>query len=241
MNDHRSLLACSATILICMALDASAQNPIPPPPPRAPGTRTASTAPAPAAAEPAASAAPASAPAAASGSASTASAASGDYVLASADAVEMTVFHQSDLTTQAKIANDGSVQFPLIGEVKVGGLTLRDARELIRKRYNADYLVEPQVYLNVIAYAQRKFTILGQVTTPGTYVMPGGEHLGLMEAIGMAGGFTRIADRGGVVVKRNDRGTEQTLKVNTKKFTTRDGKRFELLPGDVITVGETWL
>ena len=153
----------------------------------------------------------------------------------------MTVFHQPDLTTQAKIANDGSVQFPLIGELKIGGLTLRDARELIRKRYNADYLVEPQVYLNVIAYAQRKFTILGQVTTPGTYVIPGGEHLGLLEAVGMAGGFTRIADRGSVVIKRSDHGTEKTIKVNTKKFTTQDGKQFELMPGDVVTVGETWL
>ncbi len=240
MNDHRPPLALPATILICMALHASAQNPIPPPPLRAPGTRTPATT-APAVAGPAASTAPAAAPVGAPSTASTNSAASGDYVLASADAVEMTVFRQPDLTTQAKIANDGSVQFPLIGELKIGGLTLRDARELIRKRYNADYLVEPQVYLNVVAYAQRKFTILGQVTTPGTYVMPGGEHLGLMEAIGMAGGFTRIADRGGVVVKRNDHGTEQTLKVNTKKFTTRDGKRFELLPGDVVTVGETWL
>ena len=236
MNAPRPFIVSLTAILLCATVNVSAQNPIPPPPIRNPAARSpAATAPAPAAdAAPAASAgAPASPP--------TASAASGDYVLASADAVEMTVFHQPDLTTQAKIANDGSVQFPLIGEMKIGGLTLRDARESIRKRYNADYLVEPQVYLNVVAYAQRKFTILGQVTTPGTYTMPGGEHLGLMEAIGMAGGFTRIADRGGVVVKRGDHGTEQTLKVNTKKFTTRDGKQFELMPGDVVTVGETWL
>ena len=57
----------------------------------------------------------------------------------------------------------------------------------------------------------------------------------------MAGGFTRIADKSGVIVKRNDHGTEKTLKVNTKKFTTSDGKQFELMPGDVVNVGETWL
>ncbi len=153
----------------------------------------------------------------------------------------MSVFHQPDLTTQARIASDGSVQFPLIGEVKIGGLTLRDARETIRRRYNADYLVEPQVYLNVISYAQRKFTILGQVNTPGTYVMPGGEHLGLMEAIGMAGGFTRIADKNSVSIKRTARGADETFKVNTKKLTTQQGKAFELQAGDVVTVGETWL
>lgn len=239
MNKKWLSLTLASAVLIGVALPAVAQNPIPPPPPRAPASRN----PAPPASLPSLdSSTPAAAPASTAASSSSSSAsASSDYVLASADAVEMTVFHQPDLTTQTRIANDGSVQFPLIGELKIGGLTLRDARELIRKRYNADYLVEPQVYLNVIAYAQRKFTILGQVTTPGTYVIPGGEHLGLLEAVGMAGGFTRIADRGAVVIKRSDHGKEQTIKVNTKKFTTRDGKQFELLPGDVVTVGETWL
>ncbi len=237
MNKNRHLFALVVPLSIGLAGIAAAQNPIPPPPARAPTSRnTASTTPPPA---PDASAPPA-APVIPPASTSTASA-SGDYVLASADSVEMTVFHQPDLTTQAKIANDGSVQFPLIGELKIGGLTLRDARELIRKRYNADYLVEPQVYLNVVTYAARKFTILGQVTTPGTYVMPGGEHVGLMEAVGMAGGFTRIADRGKVVIKRSDHGKQQTFNVNTKKFTTQDGKQFELMPGDVVTIGETWL
>ena len=237
MNNHRSIFAFLAMITVGTATPLTAQNPIPPPPARAPGARSATTA----AASPGTDvSAPPTAPAPAAAATAPTASASGDYVLSAADAVEMTVFHQPDLTTQAKIANDGSVQFPLIGELKIGGLTLRDARELIRKRYNADYLVEPQVYLNVVAYAQHKFTILGQVTTPGTYIIPGGEHLGLMEAIGMAGGFTRIADRGEVIIKRSEHGTDQTLKVNTKKFTTKDGKQFELLAGDVVTVKETF-
>ena len=220
---------------------APAQNPIPPPP-RTPVVRSAPGSLAPAAPDSVASSSSSSAaPSNPASPAANTTAASGDYILASADAVEMSVFHQPDLTTQARIAGDGSVQFPLIGEVKIGGLTLRDAREVIRRRYNADYLVEPQVYLNVVSYAQRKFTILGQVNTPGTYVMPGGEHLGLMEAIGMAGGFTRIADKNSVSVKRTARGADETFKVNTKKLTTQQGKTFEMQPGDVVTVGETWL
>ncbi len=167
-------------------------------------------------------------------------AASGDYVLAPADTVQMSIFHEPDLTTQARIANDGSVQLPLLGDLKIAGLNLRDAREMIRKRYNADFLVEPQVYLNVIGFAERKFTILGQVAKPGTYPFPGGEHLSLMEAIGTAGDFTRLADRGGVTVKRTVRGEEQTLKVNTKKQTAKGAKSFEVMPDDVITVGESW-
>jgi protein involved in polysaccharide export with SLBB domain len=167
-------------------------------------------------------------------------AAGGDYVLAPSDTIEMTIFHEPDLTTQTRIASDGSAQFPLIGELKIAGMPMRDAREMIRRRYDADYLVEPQVYLNVIGYAQRKFTILGQVAKPGSYDFPPGEHLTLLEAVGIAGGFTRLADEGGLTVKRSSRGAEQTLKVNARKLTAKNGKPFELAAGDVITVGESW-
>ena len=165
---------------------------------------------------------------------------SGDYILATSDTVEMSVFNEPSLTTQTRVSADGTVQFPLIGEIKLGGMPVRDARELIRRKYNADYLVEPQVYLNVIGYAQRHFTVLGQVNRPGTYDFPGGEHLGLMEAIGQAGGFTRLANESTVQVKRTAGGGDHTFKVNTKKLTTGANKPFELSAGDVITVGESW-
>lgn len=169
------------------------------------------------------------------------SSAANDYILTSSDTLEMSIFREPDLTTRSRVASDGTVQLPLIGDVKVAGMTVRSAREIIRKRYDADYLVDPQVYLNVINYAQRKFTILGQVAKPGTYEFPGGDSLSLLQGIGMAGGFTRTADRGKVIVKRPAKGgAEETLKVNAKKMAS-DGKGvFNLAPGDVITVGESW-
>ena len=239
MASLRRILTIFAVLAAGLPSGARAQNPLPAAPrsalPRTPSASAnaptaAATAAAPETAAPAANAAPGQ----------NITAAGGDYVLSPSDTVEMMVFHEADLTTQTKIGSDGTAQFPLIGELKIAGLAMRDARELIRRRYNADYLVEPQVYLNVISYAGRKFTILGQVTKPGTYDFPPGERLNLLEAVGMAGGFTRLADRGGVVVKREAGGSEQTLKVNAKKLTQKDGKPFPLASGDVITVGESW-
>ena len=153
----------------------------------------------------------------------------------------MSIFREPDLTTRSRVASDGTVQLPLIGDVKVAGMTVRSAREIIRKRYDADYLVDPQVYLNVINYAQRKFTILGQVTKPGTYEFPGGDSLSLLQAVGMAGGFTRTADRGKVIIKRPAKGgAEETLKLNAKKMAAEGKGVFNIAPGDVITVGESW-
>jgi polysaccharide export outer membrane protein len=166
--------------------------------------------------------------------------ASGDYILSPGDVIEMIVYREQDLNIRSKIGKDGMVQLPLLGEVKLGGLSVRSASSLIRQRYNADYLVEPQIYLDVAAYNPRRFTIIGQVGRPGTYEFAGSEALGLLEAVGMAGGFTRIADRGHVLVKRREGDTVRTIKVNAKKLSETGIDRFEVAPGDVINVGESW-
>jgi len=167
-------------------------------------------------------------------------AANGDYTLQPGDTIEMVVYREPDLSIRSRIGKDNMVQLPLLGEVKLGGLNVRSATALIRQRYNADYLVEPQIYLNVASYNPRKFTIIGQVGKPGAYEFAGGEALGLLEAIGMAGGFTRIADRGHVVIKRREGDSVRVLKVNAKKLSDAGVDRFEILPGDVINVGESW-
>lgn len=165
---------------------------------------------------------------------------SGDYVLRPGDALEMIVYKEPDLTVRTKIGKDGRVQLPLLGEVRLAGLTLSTAMDQLTRRYDADYLVAPQIYLNILAYSTVKFTIIGQVGKPGTYEYSESEPLDLLQAIGMAGGFTRIADRGHVVVKRREAGSVRTIKVNAKKLTDSAVDRFVIQTGDVINVGESW-
>lgn len=163
-----------------------------------------------------------------------------DYVLVVGDVVELNVFREPDLQTQATIARDGTVQLPLIREVKLAGLTIRDARELLRGLYDKKFLVDPQVFLNVVKYAERKFTIMGQVARPGSYELQGGERIDLLEAIGLAGGFTRIANRGRVIVQRRTGGEVTAIKANAKKMADGRETPLEVQPGDVITVSESW-
>jgi polysaccharide export outer membrane protein len=164
----------------------------------------------------------------------------GDYILAPGDTLDLMVYREPDLGMRSKIARDGRVQLPLLGEVKVAGMSVRDAQEHIRKLYDADYLVDPQIYLNIASYTQRKITVIGQVSRPGSYELQGNESLGILEAIGMAGGFTRIADTKNVVVKRRTGEKVETIKVNTKRLESPEGGSFQVLPGDILTVGESW-
>lgn len=189
---------------------------------------------------PAAAAVPADRSAGAEAPIPTLMAGEGDYVLAPGDTLDLMVYKEPDLNMRSKIARDGRVQLPLLGEVAIAGMTVRQAQDHIKKLLNADYLVDPQVYLNIASYTQRKITLIGQVVRPGSYELQGNESLGVLEAIGMAGGFTRIADSKNVTVKRVVGGKTETIKVNTKRLEDPKGGSFQVLPGDIITVGESW-
>jgi protein involved in polysaccharide export with SLBB domain len=186
--------------------------------------------------------APAPAPVSSSAPSSMGALSSGesDYVLVIGDVIELNIFREPELATQATIARDGTVQLPLVREVNLAGLTIRDARELLRGLYDREFLVNPQIFLNVVRYAQRKFTIMGQVARPGSYELQGGERMDILEAIGLAGGFTRIANRGRVIIQRREAGEIKAIKANAKRMADGKEEPVEVQPGDVITVTESW-
>ena len=159
---------------------------------------------------------------------------SGNYVLSPNDVVLVKVFQEPDLDSQHRISQDGTVTFPLIGLVRIGGKTVDAAAETIRGMLAKGYLKHPQVRVNVLEYAKRRFTVLGQVQKPGSYVLPEEQSAVLSQAIAIAGGFTRLANTGKVTVRRTVDGEEKTFKVSVNS----EGSQFQVLPNDTITVGE---
>jgi len=163
-----------------------------------------------------------------------------NYLLSANDLIRMSVFEETDLETTVRISIDGTVTFPLIGVVKVAGKTPQAAAGLVRELYAKDYLVNPQVNLTVIEYSKRRFIVLGQVQRPGTFDMPDRDSVNLLQAIGMAGGYTRIGDPGKITVKRTTNGKETVIKVNGKRMASgEENVTLEVQPGDVISVGES--
>lgn len=163
----------------------------------------------------------------------------GDYVLRSNDVVSVIVFGEPDLECIDRIAADGTISMPLVGRLKIGGKTPVGASDIIRAALQADYLVNPQVSLAVTEATKQYYTLLGQVATPGTYILPPTGKLSLLQAIGMGGGFTRMASTSKITVKRLVGGQEKIFKVDAAELSSGTGKgSFEVLPGDVITVKE---
>ena len=161
------------------------------------------------------------------------------WVLSPNDEIVMTVFQEDDLSSKTTIDVNGMVMLPLLGEVKVGGLTLGQATAQIQKLYDKDYLVNPQVNLVVAKFAARRFSVLGQVQRPGSFDFPQNEPMNLLEAIAMAGGYTRLGAPSKVTVRRVENGSPQIFQLNADEM-VQDAKKkaFQILPNDVITVGE---
>ena len=147
------------------------------------------------------------------------------YRLGSGDKVRVTVFNEKDLSGDFDVNDQGLVALPLIGQVKVGGLTLSEAENLITQRYGKDYLVNPRVNVEVLNY--RPFFILGEVKSPGSYPYVNG--MSIVNAVALAGGYTPRANRDRIVVKHASTpgAGEQPVQEDSP-----------VLPGDVIRVHE---
>jgi polysaccharide export outer membrane protein len=164
------------------------------------------------------------------------------YQLTANDAIAVEVFGEDDLKATARLNSEGNASLPLLGTVHLTGLTLTQATTRVTELYARDYLVSPKVNVTLLGYARRRFSVLGQVTRPGNYDMPetspGG--IDLMEAIAMAGGYTRIAAPERVSVHRHsDSGADQILRVNAKRVERGQAANFRVQDGDSITVGES--
>ncbi|MDB6069070.1 MAG: sugar transporter [Verrucomicrobiales bacterium] len=162
-----------------------------------------------------------------------------EHVLGPNDSIDVKVFQEPELDTKVTVSQDGKVSLPLIGEVAVGGQTISEASRLIATRYKQGYLVNPNVTVAMGEYAKRRFTILGAVNKPGAFFFPPGEGVSLLQAVGMAGGYSRIANASKITIKRGDAG--QPIKLDAKKMAkSGEASSYMIKPGDVIEVGESW-
>jgi len=161
------------------------------------------------------------------------------HVLVPGEFVQIKVFQEPDLDTAVRIPGDGIVNFPLIGEVSLGGQSVQQATRVIHDRLQSRFLVNPQVSIAVLETAKRLFTVLGQVQRPGTYRFPEQQELDLLQVIGTAGGYTRLADPGRIMIKRRFNGSEKIFRLDGKRLARGEiAEPFPIINGDVITVGE---
>jgi protein involved in polysaccharide export with SLBB domain len=129
------------------------------------------------------------------------------YRLGPNDIVRVQIFGEDDLTTEGKVGGDGTMNFPLLGPVQVGGRSVKEVRDDVTARLTEGYLRQPKVSISIVRY--RNVYVSGEVRTPGGYPYEDGQTD--QKALSVAGGLTEKADRRGVKVNRSIDGRVQAI------------------------------
>ena len=164
-----------------------------------------------------------------------------NYKIQPGDLLEITVFKEADMNRTVRISGNGTVTFPLAGNIKLSELTVPEAEALLATKLS-EYLVNPQVTAFIKEYGNKQIYVLGEVTKPGAINLPAERTLTVLEAITLAGGFTPLAAPDRTKVLRNNNGQSQNLQVEISRITKGGDKSADipLQPNDTIYVPQSF-
>ncbi|MEJ2697010.1 MAG: SLBB domain-containing protein [Candidatus Sulfobium sp.] len=123
-----------------------------------------------------------------------------DYIVGEGDVLQITVYDHPDLTTTVRVSGEGTVIFPLIGHVKISGLTVSEVSRKIAGLLSDGYIVLPQVTVFIKEFRSQKATIMGQVKNPGLYELKG--YTTFLEVLSKAGDLTKDAGDKAIVKRK---------------------------------------
>jgi polysaccharide export outer membrane protein len=145
------------------------------------------------------------------------------YLLGPNDVIRVQVFGEEDLSVERNVDGDGTITFPLLGSLSVGGRTVQDLQDELTARLRAGYIRQPKVTVFIVRH--RNFYVSGEVKKPGGFEYK--EGVTVQNALALAEGFTEKADRSEVKVTRQIGGSAQTVPMALDAL---------VLPNDLIIV-----
>jgi polysaccharide export outer membrane protein len=167
--------------------------------------------------------------------ASAARPASAGYRLQPGDTVEISVWGEEELQRQLLVRPDGTLSFPLTGEVRAAGRTVTDVQNEVTQKL-VRYIAEPTVTVSVTGLEGNRVYVIGQVNNPGTFVM--NPTLTVLQALALAGGTTAFASLNDIVIIRDTDDGQRALPFAYDDI--KRGRRLEqnvqLRSGDTVLV-----
>ncbi len=150
------------------------------------------------------------------------------YKLGTGDVIAVRVYGEDDLSRdKLRLTDAGTITYPVLGELKVAGMTVGELQKFITDNLKGRYLVNPRVSVTVEEY--RMFFVNGQVARPGGYPYQPG--LTVRKAVLLAGGLTERASESKIYLIREGDNKQKQNKVDMT---------IEVKPGDVVTVEESF-
>lgn len=162
-------------------------------------------------------------------------AAPADYRIGGFDTLRISVFGEPEMTfEQLPVTPGGSIQLPIIGEVQAKGRTADELSREVTAKLNR-YLRDPQVTINVVAFASQKVTITGAVRNPGVYQTI--DHMTLQEVVALGQGVSDYSKLNEVVVFRSQGEQRYVARFDLGAIQLGQAADPAILPGDTVVVG----
>lgn len=173
----------------------------------------------------------------AGGTSSVAAEKASDYVLGAGDVIRITVFQNPDLTTETRVSESGTITFPLIGSVAVGGLSATAAEQRVAKQLReGGFVLQPQVNILVTTIRGSQIAVLGQVNRPGRFPLEIFNSK-VTDMLAMAGGITQTgADTIVLVGTRDGKPLRKEIDVPALFLDNKMADDVAVAAGDIIYV-----
>ena len=162
-----------------------------------------------------------------------------EYVIGEEDILIIAVWQNPDLTQDAIVRPDGMISFPLIGDVLAKDRTVSQLDQEVTKRLK-EYIRQPEVSISIKKLGGNKVMILGEVSKPGVYAVTGTKTI--LEAISLAGGFTKNSVASSVVLIRGGFENPKAERLNLSKALAGGAHlNVALLSEDIIFVPKKFI
>lgn len=160
------------------------------------------------------------------------------YLVGEGDVLKVMVYDNPDLETTTRVSGNGTILFPLVGEVRIDRNTVSEVAQVISRKLAQGYIIDPQVSVFVEEFRSQKTVIMGEVRVPGLYELSG--PTSLMELISKAGGLTVDAGDQVTIKRKNPAKPEvdQIISVNLKNLLEKEENVSNLIvmDGDSVLV-----
>jgi polysaccharide biosynthesis/export protein len=158
------------------------------------------------------------------------------YTIGPADVLQISVWHEPEISGPVSVRPDGNISMPLIGDLKVSGLTPTKLQGTLKEKLRA-FISDPEVSVTVQQVKSKNFNVLGEVQHPGSY--PLAHSVSVLDAISMAGGFRDFAKVTKIyVLRKTSDGATIHIPFNYKQVVkgNRADQNVELNPEDTVVV-----
>lgn len=134
------------------------------------------------------------------------------------------------------VDNKGEIDFPVIGKLKIGGLTREELIDLLKQKLDPEYIKKPNINIRITNF---KVTVLGDVQRPGSYTVPN-ERITILEAIALAGDLNISGKRNNIVVHREENGMKIEYNVDILSKSVFISPVYYLQQNDIIYVEQNF-